>query len=131
MTKLLVFSLALFLTCSVPVLAQYRLSGTVRGTDSTAVAGCTVYLNNGNRQAVTDSAGQFSFQGLTNGRYVLQTTHPDFKAASATTTIADQDRTIVIALNGRTETLNEVTVTDQQSDFGFTRMRGVESMGNY
>lgn len=131
MTKLLVFSVAFLLTCSVPVLAQYTLSGTVRGTDSAVVTGCTVYLNNGNRQAVTDSAGQFSFQELPNGRYVLQTTHPDFKAASATTTITDQDQTVIISLSSRTEMLNEVTVRDQQSDFGFTRMRGVEGMGIY
>ena len=131
MTKLLVFSVAFLLTCSVPVLAQYTLSGTVRSTDSAVVTGCTVYLNNGNRQAVTDSAGQFSFQELPNGRYVLQTTHPDFKAASATTTITDQDQTVIISLSSRTEMLNEVTVRDQQSDFGFTRMRGVEGMGIY
>ena len=131
MTKLLVFSVAFLLTCSVPVLAQYTLSGTVRSTDSAVVTGCTVYLNNGNRQAVTDSAGQFSFQELPNGRYVLQTTHPDFKAASATTIITDQDQTVIISLSSRTEMLNEVTVRDQQSDFGFTRMRGVEGMGIY
>ena len=131
MTKSLVFSIILSLTCLIPVLAQHRLSGIVRGTGNEAVAGCTVYLNNGNRQALTDSTGRFSFQELPNGRYVLQTTHPDFKAASVTTTITDQDQAIVISLSSRTETLNEVTVRDQQSDFGFTRMRGVESMGIY
>ena len=131
MTKSLVFSIILSLTCLIPVLAQHRLSGIVRGTGNEAVAGCTVYLNNGNRQALTDSTGRFSFQELPSGRYVLQTTHLDFKAASVTTTITDQDQAIVISLSSRTETLNEVTVRDQQSDFGFTRMRGVESMGIY
>ncbi|MBC8155100.1 MAG: DUF2012 domain-containing protein, partial [Bacteroidetes bacterium] len=129
MTKFLVFSFWLW---SIPVLAQHQLSGVVRArTDSAVVAGGTVYLNDGKRSVVTDSAGQFSFQNLPNGRYVLQTTHPDYKAGTVVLTLADQDQRVVISLVSRTETLNEVVVTDQQADFGFTRMRGVEGMGIY
>ena len=131
MTKFLVFSIS-FLVWSTTVLAQYRLSGVVRArADSGAVVGCTVYLNDGNRLAMTDSTGQFSFPNLPSGRYIIQTTHPNFKTANAVTDIADQDQRVVIQVDGRIETLNEVIVTEQQSDFGFTRMRGVESMGIY
>jgi len=114
------------------VLAQYQLSGRVQSRqDSVAVNGCTIYLNNGNRTALTDSLGQFSFSNLPDGNYILHTSCPDFKAARQAVRIAGQDQSVVMRVVSRLETLNEVTVTDKQSDFGFTRMRGVESMGIY
>lgn len=131
MIRLSVFSL--FLLCvGLPALAQYRLTGTVQSRqDSSAVRGCIIYLNDGKRTATTDSTGQFQFDNLPDGNYLLQTSSPDFKAAKQTTTIAGQDQSVLLLLASRDETLREVTVTDKQSDFGFTRMRGVESMGIY
>ncbi|WP_080241355.1 TonB-dependent receptor domain-containing protein [Spirosoma rigui] len=131
MIRLSVFSL--FLLCvGLPALAQYRLTGTVQSRqDSSAVRGCIIYLNDGKRTATTDSTGQFQFDNLPDGNYLLQTSSPDFKAAKQITTIAGQDQSVLLLLASRDETLREVTVTDKQSDFGFTRMRGVESMGIY
>ncbi len=113
-------------------LAQHRLFGRVNAqADSGAVAGCTVYLNDGKRTVTTDSLGQFTFLNLPNGRYVLQTSHPDLKSAKIVLFIADADQRIGIKLVSRTQTLGEVVVTESQTDFGFTRLRGVESMGIY
>ncbi|SOD89402.1 TonB-dependent receptor domain-containing protein [Spirosoma fluviale] len=123
---------ALLLLCSTTALAQYQLSGTVQSRqDSSAVKGCTIYLNNGNRSTQTDSLGQFTFANLPSGTYVLNTSSPDFKAATQTVKLAERNQLVRIYLASRLETLNEVTVTDKQSDFGFTRMRGVEGMGIY
>ncbi|MFD2935846.1 TonB-dependent receptor domain-containing protein [Spirosoma flavum] len=130
MTKFTVFSFLLFFATAVS--AQHQLSGTVQTRhDSSAVFGCTIYLNDGKRSTTTDSAGKFMFTNLPNGQYVLHTSCPDFKTAKQTTTIAGRDQFVLIRLVSRLETLDEVTVTDKQSDFGFTRMRGVESMGIY
>ncbi|GAB3999769.1 TonB-dependent receptor [Spirosoma daeguense] len=96
-----------------------------------AVKGCTVYLNNGRRSVTTDSLGTFTFANLPDGQYVIQTTCPDFKASKQTATIDGRNQDVAIWLVSRSETLSEVTVTDKQSDFGFTRMRGVENMGIY
>ncbi|SFE61736.1 TonB-dependent receptor [Spirosoma endophyticum] len=132
MTKFTVFSLFLFCLFSTAISAQHQLSGTVQARhDSAAVKGCTVYLNDGKRTATTDSLGKFVFANLPDGQYVLHTSSPDFKAAKYTTTVSGRDQYVVLRLAGRLETLDEVTVTDKQSDFGFTRMRGVESMGIY
>lgn len=123
------FTICLFTTTS---LAQYQLSGRVQSWhDSSSVKACTIYLNTGNRTAQTDSLGRFVFTDLPNGHYVLQTSSADFKATKVTTTIAGRDQNVTIHLVSRLEILKEVTVTDKQSDFGFTRMRGVESMGIY
>ncbi|GAB3497474.1 TonB-dependent receptor [Spirosoma knui] len=132
MTKFTVFSLLAVWLSTTAVFAQYQLAGNVQArADSMAVSGCTVYLNNGKRSVVTDSLGRFTFSNLPAGRYVIQTSHPEFKAANVTTIITDRNQQIVILVLSRTETLSEVVVKDQQSDFGFTRMRGVESMGIY
>jgi Fe(3+) dicitrate transport protein len=131
MIKFTVFSF-LFLGISTSVLAQYQLSGTIKSRhDSTAVGGCTVYLNDGKRTTTTDQAGQFRFSNLSAGDYTIHTSCTDFRAARQTTTLSDHNQQLTIWISNRDETLNEVTVTDKQSDFGFTRMRGVESMGIY
>ena len=132
MTKFTVFSLFLFCLFSTAISAQQQLSGMVQAQhDSAAVSGCTVFLNDGKRSATTDSLGKFVFTNLPDGQYILHTSSPDFKTAKHTTTLSGRDQYVVIRLARRLETLDEVTVTDKQSDFGFTRMRGVESMGIY
>jgi Fe(3+) dicitrate transport protein len=132
MIRFTVFSFLISLFVATTGLAQYQLSGTVLAQkDSVRLSGCTVYLNDGKRTDTTDSLGKFIFTNLPNGLYILQTTCPDFKAAKTTSTINGRDQEIIIALASRLETLSEVTVTDKQSGFGFTRMRGVEGMGIY
>ncbi|WP_020605034.1 TonB-dependent receptor [Spirosoma spitsbergense] len=124
------FLISLFVTTT--GFAQYQLSGTLLSQqDSVRLSGCSVYLNDGKRTVTTDSLGRFLFTNLPNGLYILQTTCPDFKAAKTTITIEGRDQTMTIALASRLETLREVTVTEKQSGFGFTRMRGVEGMGIY
>ncbi|MVM30823.1 TonB-dependent receptor plug domain-containing protein [Spirosoma sp. HMF4905] len=132
MIRFTVFSFLVVCLFATSTFAQYQLSGTVQARhDSAAIKGVTIYLDNGKRQAVTDSLGQFTFTNLPNGQYVLHTSAPDFKASKQTIALAGRDQSIRILVASRQETLAEVTVTDKQSDFGFTRMRGVESMGIY
>ncbi|WP_460912388.1 TonB-dependent receptor domain-containing protein [Spirosoma areae] len=130
--KLTLFTFLIFCLFATSAFGQHQLSGTVRArNDSVAVRGCTVYLNNGKRSTEADSAGRFSFADLPDGQYVLHTSCPDFKATKQITTIAGRDQHVLIQVVSRLETLAEVTVTDKQSDFGFTRMRGVEGLGIY
>ena len=132
MIRFTAFKVLFALLITTTSFAQHKLSGTVlTKQDNGPVKGCTVYLNNGNRTAETDSAGRFLFADLPNGPYVLQTTCPDFKSAKQPVSLSGADQSVTILLTTRTETLNEVTVTDKQSGFGFTRMRGVENMGIY
>lgn len=132
MIRFTVFSFLASTFLTTTVLAQYQITGMVRARhDSSAVQGCTVYLNDGKRSTITDSLGRFVFVNLPTGEHLLQTTSPDFKTSRQAVTIQAQDQYIVLWLSNRQENLKEVTVTDKQADFGFTRMRGVESMGIY
>lgn len=130
--KYAVFSILFSWLLALSAQAQYTLTGRV-GTrpDTLGVGGCVVYVNNGNRQTLTDSLGQFRFDNLPGGSFTIQTSHPDYKAARLTGRLDETTGPLLLLLTSRTETLTEVTVTDKQADFGFTRMRGVENMGIY
>lgn len=130
LANLLVLSLL-----SATVFAQFRVSGVVLSQqDSSAVKGCVIYLEGrqeGERSTITNEKGGFSFVDLSNGTYTLQLISADFKALKYTFTVEGKDQTLRLLLQGRQERLDEVVIKDKQTDFGFTRMRGVESMGIY
>ena len=130
LANLLVLSLL-----SVAALAQFRVSGVVLSQqDSSAVKGCAIYLEGrqeGERSTITNEKGEFSFGNLSNGNYTLQLISSDFKALKYPFRVEGKDQTLRLLLQGRQERLDEVVIKDKQTDFGFTRMRGVESMGIY
>lgn len=129
--KLKAFNILIFCFITHLTFGQYLLSGTVVSQqDSTALKECTLYLND-NQSVTVDERGAFTFSNLSNGRYRLRVTAPDFKTFEQNIIIADKNETLRIVLQGLQQTLEEVVVTDKQVNFGFTRMRGVESMGIY
>jgi len=112
--------------------AQYQLTGTVRlGKDSIAAANCRIILNAGSPNTTTDEQGHFRFKNLPKGTYKIQTSLPDYQSTQQQISIIDRDIHLTIYLDLLNTTLNEIVVSDKQSDFGFTRMRAVESMGIY
>jgi Fe(3+) dicitrate transport protein len=126
-----VFSTLLFCFLTVTVLAQYRLSGTVSSQEDSTAVDCVVYLNEGMQSTVTDNLGKFVFEDVSAGNHTLHFTSPDFKYHKLLVSIKDNDLKVRIQLEPRKETLEEVVVTDTQTDFGFTHMQAVESMGIY
>lgn len=131
MMKLKVFSTLVICWYSSIALGQYRLTGSVSArTDSIPVPGVQLFLN-GNFKAVSDSTGKFVFSSLKPGNYVLQALSDQYKHLEQKITIRNNDLQIALVLSGRDETLNEVLVSEKKTDFGFSRLRGVESMGIY
>jgi len=130
--RLKVYSTALLLVLYVSVQAQYRLSGSVASdADSSAIKDCVVYLNEGKVTAMTDSKGRFLFQDVPNGSHTLHFTSEDFQYKKVDVNIANNDRHVTVIIPPRTQILEEVTITDEQTSFGFTRMRAVENVGIY
>jgi Fe(3+) dicitrate transport protein len=117
---------------TVSAFAQYRLSGTVSAQqDSTGVKDCVVYLNDGKKSSLTDSRGNFLFQDISNGVHTLHFTSTEFEYLKLEVIISGNDQHVSVVLSPRNQMLAEVVVTDAQSGFGFTRMRGVENVGIY
>ena len=130
--RLRVYSTAFLLILYVSAQAQYRLSGALASeADSSAIKDCVVYLNEGKFTAVTDSKGRFLFQDLPNGNHTLHFTSEDFQYHKVEVNISNGDRYVNVTLSPRMQILDEVTIRDEQSSFGFTRMRAIESMGIY
>lgn len=112
--------------------AQYRLTGKVISTDdSSAVKDCFVRLGNGNLTAVTDSFGMFSFSDLAKGMYTLHFIEGGFKYNSKEVTVSGDGQKITMALDPRSEMLEEVVVSDNRDGFGSTHLRAIENMGIY
>jgi Fe(3+) dicitrate transport protein len=131
MMKLKAFSLLLLISLSICSYAQHRLSGVIRSAaDSIPVKDCQVLLE-GNRQTVTDSAGSFEFPSLPGGRYSIQILSDDFRPLKQGVAVRGKDVDIVLFLSPRSETLDEVMVSEKKTDYGFSRLRGVENMGIY
>ena len=87
-TKFLIVALAvLFAQTAVQAQTTGSLSGTVTDPSNAVVAGATVTLTSnvatGDRSAVTDSNGAFSFQALLPGTYTLSVEAAGFKKAIA------------------------------------------------
>jgi Fe(3+) dicitrate transport protein len=127
-----VYNTVLFFVVCVSAQAQYRLSGAVASNaDSTGIKDCVVYIDEGKHSTLTDAKGRFLFQDVSNGVHTLHFTSSDFQYIKHDVTVSNSDKFVSIVLSPRTQLLDEVTVTDQKNDFGFTRMRAVENVGIY
>ena len=130
--RLKAFNVILCCILSLPCFSQYRLSGTVSSAeDSASVRECVVYLDGADQTAMTDARGRFVFEDVASGDHILHFTSPEFRYHQVTVNLKDTDKSLRVHLDPRTETLEEVMITDAQTSFGFTRMRSVESTGIY
>lgn len=112
--------------------AQFNISGTIRIRKNNAGApACRVILNAGSPSTLSDDKGNFKFINLPKGTYQIQTALTDFQSFRDELIIIDKDIQLDIYLDSLSTILNEVVITQKQTDFGFTRMRAVESMGIY
>lgn len=132
MTLSKVYKILLFCLIGSNTFAQFNLSGTVFvRKNNTVAASCRIILNTGYPSTLCDEKGRFFFKNLPQGTYQLQTSFPEFQPYKSEVKIIDKDIQLDIYLDSLNTTLNEVVITQKQTDFGFTRMRAVESMGIY
>jgi Fe(3+) dicitrate transport protein len=126
------FSCICFCILSCAALAQHNITGVVLSKEDTTHAGAaTLYLDDGERSANADSKGRFIFNDVASGNHLLHVVHPDFKYHRVEVVVNNADQFVAIYLETSTKTLDEVVVTDQQGNFGLTKMRAVENFGIY
>lgn len=127
-----VFKIVLLCIFTCQAFGQFRLGGTVRlGKNSMPIADCRIILNNGKPSTTTDKEGFFEFKELPKGNYSLRTLSSGLESFKTNIEIIDGNVEIDVILDSLTKTLEEVVVVQKKTDFGFTRMRAVESMGIY
>lgn len=112
--------------------AQHTIRGIIHSSeDSTDIAACVVYLNDGTIATTADDDGSFVFSAVASGKYTLHFIHPGFKYRGIDVVVSTTDRFIDVYLDPYKETLQDVVITDSQTGFGFTRLRAVENLGIY
>ncbi len=95
------------------------------------IQGCAIYVTKGAQNSVSDEQGKFVISSISSGNHTIHISHPDFKSYQHSFKADDEPVILKIVLHTRENDLEEITVTEKQSDFGYTRMRGVENMGIY
>ena len=112
-------------------MAQTRLSGRILSrSDSSAVEGCTLFLNE-TLSTYTDQDGNFVFPSVPNGNYTLQTASSGYRIQKKQLNVRGKALHVELYLISSEQNLDELTVKEKAADFGFSRLRGVESMGIY
>jgi Fe(3+) dicitrate transport protein len=129
--KLKVFSTILFCFSMARVFGQHRVSGVVRSqSDSIPLQYCQVVLDD-NNSVMTNQDGTFSFSAVSKGNHVLRISANNYKPVKQNVVVKSRELSVTIFLQSTEQDLDEVTVSEKKTDFGFSRMRGVESMGIY
>ncbi len=129
--KLKVFSTILFCFSMACVFGQHRVSGIVRSqSDSIPLQYCQVVLDD-HHAVITNQDGVFSFSAVSKGNHVLRISANNFKPVKQNIVVKGRELSLTIFLQPTEQDLDEVTVSEKKTDFGFSRMRGVENMGIY
>lgn len=131
--KLKVFNTLLFCIWCSSVFSQFKITGKIIDSkDSSVIRDATIYLDDGKRLAISDNYGRFEFSDLPSAAYLLHITSAgSYKYKKIEIEIKNADQQVDVYLEEWNQTLEEVEVTEQRIDFGFTRMQGVEALGIY
>ncbi len=125
-----VFNFLLLVLLANTAFSQFKLSGKVISSDrAEAVENVNVLIDR-QKPVYSNQNGEFSFSGLSKGKYTIIIRSTDHKSFSQAIFIAG-DTAVTLIIHPKNETLSEVEVSAKQNDFGRTRMRGVENMGIY
>lgn len=130
--KLKAFNTLLLCLCCTAVFAQYRLNGKIISSkDNAAIAGCVVYLNDNKSSVTTNARGEFAFENIKEGNYLLLVKYPSHKQTELPVTINSSTQALTITLAHSENELQEVVIKDKKTDFGFSHLQGVENMAIY
>ncbi|GGA93901.1 TonB-dependent receptor [Puia dinghuensis] len=106
--------LALLLTITAN--AQSRILGTITDEISKPIAGASIHLLNTEITTVSDSAGGFTIQHLTDGRYTLQLSAIGYATLATNIDIAAGDNRQSFRLANSLTQLDAVTVTAEKKE---------------
>jgi len=103
-----IFSTAIMLFVAFATFAQYSIKGKVLDEHGNALVGATVVIQNSSLGKTTDKNGVFLFENLTKTSYTLKTSFVGFEDAISK---AHADQDVVIKLNPKTYSIDEITVS--------------------
>ncbi|MDX1651188.1 MAG: TonB-dependent receptor [Brumimicrobium sp.] len=90
-TRNVVKSLAAALLLSSSAVAQFQISGTVKGDEGEPLTGAVVLIKGQQRGTTTDKYGKYSITNLQSGKYDLKVRYFGYKEEEKTVVITDQN----------------------------------------
>lgn len=106
-----IFSLVLFFTFSVTILAQSSIKGTVNDSFGQPLSGVNLIIKGTEKGTSTDFDGNYEISNLENDTYVLSTTFIGYEAFSKTVMVNDSDVILNIVLSEDVEALDDIIIT--------------------
>jgi Fe(3+) dicitrate transport protein len=111
---------------------QAQISGRLLNAESEALAGAYLELNGGEKRAISDEEGRFSFQNLKPGQYTLKASSLGFEAREEKLELQSKPIYLEWRLNTASTDLQGVEVSANRADaFGKKYLSGVENFGIY
>ncbi len=99
----------------VAALAQYVISGTVRGDDGQPLASAAVVLQGTKFQTLTDRSGHYELKNVPAGTYVIKVSYVGYEPVSKKIRVTGNQR-LDFTLKTSAEELDEVVVTALRAD---------------
>lgn len=104
-------------TISPALFAQelYNISGTVTDEDNKPLQGATVFISGAQKITATDATGHFTFADMQAGNYIISTKMLGYNSQSLAMTLHDRSASVLIKLQIKSITLNEVNITTDKN----------------
>jgi hypothetical protein len=104
-------------TISPALFAQelYNISGTVTDEDNKPLQGATVFISGAQKITATDATGHFTFADMQAGNYIISTKMLGYNSPSLAMTLHDRSASVLIKLQIKSITLNEVNITTDKN----------------
>jgi len=127
MKRTFILTILLFLLCSFNLSAQtFTIHGEVKSSSGNGIANASVALKGTSYATICDSSGNYHFNNLKPGNYVLQVSAVGYQLAAKEFQITQNLRANV-SLELLVQQLNDVNVNAQNGNtFGITRLKAVE-----
>lgn len=107
--------LGLILFCQVYVFAQQsQLIGRVTTSNNLPISGAKVYISNAEKTFLTDTTGQFLFNGLVGGTYNIRITKQGYLNETRSVTLKTTQQNLNIKLAASSYQLEEVLIKDNR-----------------
>lgn len=124
MMRYKVFNLLVSILLFNSLQAQFTIRGRVHDANALPLAATVRF---GDKLLQGDHKGNFVIEDVSPGKYVLTISHVSFATQEQKMEITDQDVVVAVTMQKEAKQLDEVTVRELTGDFGFTRLRNVES----
>ena len=107
------FIAAFMLVSAITAFGQHVIKGKVTDQNGNALSGATVTVQNSSLKQTTNTDGKFVFDNLSKNHYSLECSFVGYETTIQQTST---DKDLIIKLNSKSYSINEITVTSLRAN---------------